>query len=477
MGIIIKDGSTNNLAEVDSNNNLKVNLPLILSGSGYAVAVAEVDNGEFTGSKLLRQFDVDYDYRLRSSNDRIVWQDNFSHAILNTSRYLGVTSTMTISMGGGFLNLNAGNATATGNVARVQTYRTFPIYMTYPLYVDLKIKFSAAFQTSSFIEFGLGYAATTLTPTDGVFFRVAGGSLWGVRNYGGYEQSTKIDFIPTIGAVDQYSITITIDGVKFWINNSLMGLIENPVDIPNPVRSASLPLLLRNYNLGVPTVAVQLNIAQVSISIGDLKMDKDWASSMVGNGQGSISAPDGQTVAQLANSTNSTAPALSSLSNTTPTYAATILGGQFYFNAAAASENDYALFGYLNPAGTSAIAGKNLYVTGVRIETVNSGATIATTSTLMQWGVGVGCTAVSLNTADSNGSGTRGPRRIPIGVQSFAVGTPSGGSADRPIDVKFHSPLIVEQGTYFHVILKMPIATATAGQAFRGTCMISGYFE
>ena len=185
----------------------------------------------------------------------------------------------------------------------------------------------------------------------------------------------------------------------------------------------------------------------------------------------------GQTVAQLANSTNSTAPAISSLSNTTPTYAATILGGQFYFNSAASSESDYALFAYLNPAGTAAIPGKNLYITGIRIETVNSGATIATTSTLMQWGVGVGCTAASLNTGDSNGSGTRGPRRIPIGVQSFAVGTPSGGAPDRPIDVKFHSPLMVEQGTYFHVILKMPIATATAGQAFRGMCMINGYFE
>jgi hypothetical protein len=104
------------------------------------------------------------------------------------------------------------------------------------------------------------------------------------------------------------------------------------------------------------------------------------------------------------------------------------------------------------------------------------GAAVATTAHLLQWSLGVGSTAVSLATVDAGTNGGRAPRRIPLGVQSLPVATPIGGAATA-IDVKFDAPLHVAAGTFFHVIVKLPVGTATASQIIRGLVMVNGYFE
>ena len=475
MSVIIKGGTSNILADVDSNNNLKVNLPIILSGAGYASIVGENDDGAVTGVKVVRPVDVSQDYRLRASLDKISWQDTFNHTLLNTSKYIGVTNTQTITVASGFLNLNAGSSVASAAVSRVQTFKTFSLFNTYPLYVDFKIKFSQAFQASNVMEFGLGYAATTATPTDGVFFRVVGGQLIGVINNAGAEFTTSNLYTPVVNTVVHYAITIGQDLVSFWANDVRIGYINVPSSLGAPCQSNSLPLLLRNYNSGTVTTAIQMNVAQFGISLADMDSGKDWATTMVTNGQSAISAPDGQTPAYTANIVNITAPVSATLSNTTAGYAT--LGGQFQFAAVAGSETDYALFAYLNPAATAAVPGKNLIITGVRIDTFNTVATIATTPTTLQWSIGVGGTAVTLLTTDSSTAGTRAARRLALGVQSLPIGTVAGGNCDRNIDVKFTSPLMVEPGTYCHIILKMPVSTNTATQIIRGVVMINGYFE
>ena len=116
MSVIIRGATSNTLADVDQNGNLKVNLPTILSGAGYVSIVSEVDAGDVTGVRLQRQSDASQDYRTRVGMDKILWQDTFSHTILNTSKYAGVTSTQTITLAGGFLNMNAGSSVASGAV-------------------------------------------------------------------------------------------------------------------------------------------------------------------------------------------------------------------------------------------------------------------------------------------------------------------------------------------------------------------------
>ena len=479
MSTIIKGGTSNILADVDSNNNLKVNLPTTLSAAGYTSIVGEIDNGSITGTKLIRPVDVSQDYRLRTGIDKILWMDTFNHVVLNNSKYIGVTSTMTITVGSGFLNLNAGNAVASGNVARVQTFKSFSLFNTYPLYVDFKAKFSFALQANSVIEFGLGLATGVAAPTDGVFFRAVGGQLNGVINNNGAETSITNIHTPVAGTVYHYAITIGQDKCTFWVNDDMIGYINTPTGLGAPCQSNALPLLIRNYNNGTPVTAVQLNIAQLGITLGDMDSGKDWNTVMVTNGQSSINAPDGTAAAAAgtytANIVNSAAPASATLANTTAGYAT--LGGQFQFAAVAGAETDYALFAYLNPVATAAIPGKTLVITGVRIDTFNTVVAVATTPTVLQWSIGIGGTAVTLATADSVTAGTRAARRLGLGVQAMPVATAAGGMADKTIDIKFASPLMVEAGSYCHIILKMPVATATATEVIRGLVIVNGYFE
>ena len=479
MSVILKGGTSNVLADVDSNNNLKVNLPTVLSGAGYVLTAGEVDNGAITGTKIIRQMDVSQDYRLRTGIDKILWQDTYNHGVLNNSKYIGVTSVQTITIANGFLNLNAGNSVTATNVSRVQTFKTFSIFNTYPLYVDFKAKFSATLQANSVIEFGLGYATGVAAPTDGVFFRAVGGQLNAVVNNNGSETSSANIYVPAANVVYHYAITIGQDKCTFWVNDNIVATVNTPTGLGAASQSNALPLLLRNYNSGIVTSAIQLNIAQLGITLGDMDSGKDWGTSMVTNGQSSISAPDGQAAVlagtYTANIVNNTAPSSIPLSNTTAGYAT--LGGQFQFAAVGGAETDYALFVYLNPAGTAAIPGKTLLITGVKIDTFNTVVAVATTATVLQWAIGIGGTAVTLLTADSVTAGTRAARRLGLGVQAMPIGTAIGGMASPSIDTKFTAPLMVEAGSYCHIILKMPIATATINEIIRGLVIINGYWE
>lgn len=479
MSVIIKGGTSNILADVDSNNNLKVNMPTTLSATGYVTMVAEPDSGTITGSKLRRALDASQDYRLRTGIDKVIWQDTFNHGVLNNSKYLGVTNVQTIVLASGFMSLNAGLSVASAAVSRVQTFKTFSLFNSFPVIFNIRAKFSANFQSNNVIEYGFGYAATTVAPTDGVFFRVVGGILLGVINNNGSETTAITGFVPTVGAVDEYTIIIGQDRTEFWINNILRATIITPTGLGAPCMSNSLPLLFRNYNSGVVSSAIQFSVAQTSISLGDMDSGKDWSSMMVTNGQSSINTTDGQAAVAAgtytSNNVNITAPVSATLANATAGYAT--LGGQFQFAAVAGAETDYALFAYLNPAGTAIIPGKTLVITGVRIDTFNTVAAVAGTSTVLQWSIGVGGTAVTLLTVDSATAGTRATRRLNLGTQVFLVGAAAGANCDRNIDVKFPSPLMVEAGTYCHIILKMPIATATATEIIRGVVMINGYFE
>ena len=479
MSVIIKGGVSNILADVDSSNNLKVNLPTVLSAAGYSISVGEVDDGLVTGTKLLRPMDVSQDYRLRTGIDKIIWQDTFNHAVLNNAKYNAGTATMTITLANGFLNLNAGNAVAATNVALIRTFKHFSLFNTYPLYFDIKAKFSSTLQANSVIEFGLVLATGTAAPTDGIFFRASGGQLNAVINNNGAEVIIPNIHTPQANVVYHYAITIGQDKCTFWANDSIVATIPTPVGLGSPCQSNSLPLLLRNYNSGAVSTAVQLNIAQLGISLGDMDSGKEWGTTMVTNGQSSISAPDGSAAVaagtQTANIVNITAPASATLANATAGYAT--LGGQFQFLAVVGAETDYALFAYLNPAATAAIPGKTLVVTGVKIDTFVAVVPIATTATVLQWTIGVGGTGVTLLTADSVVSGTRAARRLGLGIQSMVTGTTVGSVASPTIDAKFTSPLMVESGTYLHIILKMPISTATATQIIRGLVSINGYWE
>ena len=142
--------------------------------------------------------------------------------------------------------------------------------------------------------------------------------------------------------------------------------------------------------------------------------------------------------------------------------------------APAGAETDFAIFGFQVPAAAAGSMNRNLLVRKIRISAINIGAAVATTATVIAWGVGVGSSGASLATAE--GATTRAPRRLPIGMQSWVVGAAIGAQApDIELDCS-DAPLLVEPGTYLHIIARVVIGTATASQQIRGTVSVVGQF-
>ncbi len=188
----------------------------------------------------------------------------------------------------------------------------------------------------------------------------------------------------------------------------------------------------------------------------------------------SITTPPGvATATQTANYVLSSGPTNLTLA-TTGGY--TTLGGQWQAAMVAGAETDYIAFNYQNPAGSATIPGRNLYINSIRIgETFNTAAANAATPINLQWGLGIGCTATTIATADSGTAGTRSPRRVTLGGQVIASGAVIGTMA-AGFSFQMVPPVIVEPATYAQVLLRVFSGTAT-GNTIRGTVTISGNWE
>lgn len=203
--------------------------------------------------------------------------------------------------------------------------------------------------------------------------------------------------------------------------------------------------------------ATQLYVADSTAVALDADQGKPWPDIMAGSGMGSL-VYGNTALTQLANYSNSAAPASATLSNTAGGY--TTLGGQFQFAAVAGAETDYALFAFAVPAGL------NLNVTEITIDTMNTGAAVATTATWLQWfcGEAAGATLASSSF------------RQALGNQVFAIADAIGKQANVIREV-FRTPLFVASGRTFHIGLKMPLGTATASQVIRGIVRVNSYSD
>ena len=485
MGVNIKGGNSGaGLANVSATYELNVVTPQTEENAGFVQLSTEADAGNVLGTRTVIPLEASDDYRLRVGLDQTLYNQSFEGTVVATHMFNQTLSTMTTNQASGYFSLNSGNATANGNHAIFQTRRSFPLYGTYPTYVDMWIREGGFNETNAVSEFGIGFVTTTATPTDGVFFRRNNaGVLRAVVNYAGSETEATIDTtnVTDRGAGTAYSpsecnhylIVIHNDIANFWINDILVASIGCPDSQPSLASSSSQPLFARVYNSGVASGGRRVEIGFLNVSLGDQHNNKPWSHALCGLGQGCYQTQLGTATAQTANWANSAAPASASLSNTVPSYST--LGGQFQFAASATNETDWALFGYLNPAGSNALPGKNLYVTAIRICGLVVTGAAAVNATTFFWATGVGASTATLNTSDA--ATTVSPKRIPLGVQSFLAAAPLGTIASG-FDVQFtDAPLVVPPGTYLHIIVKQLNGAATASLVWRGQVMVNGYFE
>lgn len=272
--------------------------------------------------------------------------------------------------------------------------------------------------------------------------------------------------IPTPNDATLYDIVIVEDQVQFFVDDTLVATVEVPTGLSYPTNAGRLPLFFRVYNgSSSPAQPPALSLGQAIVVQEGCVTGKSWGEVLVSQGQGGYQSPV-TPFAQNANHANSTSPVSATLSNTAAGY--TTLGGRYQFAAVGGAVVDFALFAYQVPAGYQ------FYCTGVSISCAVSGVAVVT-PTLLDWALGLNASAVSLATADTPPT-SWAPRRIPVGLQSFAALAPVAAVAPDIVRV-FTPPLVVDGGRFLHVILQVPNGAATASLIFRGDVMLQGYFE
>jgi hypothetical protein len=475
-GFRIEGNVSGNVAEVDSNNQLKTNLPVVDTNAGFAAMLSEVDDGTVTGSRYVKAPELTEDYRLRVGVDTILFNEQFPGASLNTTLWSQQTTTMTITLSGGNLVLNAGNSVATTVNARVTSYQHFPLIGTFPLWVQICAQFPQTPQTNNVSEWGLGIATGTSAPTDGVFFRLnASGEFRGVVNFNGTEtQSGTLDFATLVGTntVRKFVISCSEETAEFWIDDQLVAEVNAPAAQGVLTSSPNLPVLLRTYNSNTTSAAQQIKVGQVNVSIADAHTSKAWEVQQAGMGRHSSQGQTGQTLGTTANYANSANPTAAVPTNTTAALGSG-LGGQFWETDTLAVTTDGIISSYQNPAGTSTAPGRVLYITRVYIASYVQTA-LTGGPYIAQWSLAYGHTAVSLATTD--GAGTKAPRRIALGIQPVTSGQAISTIVGTPIDINLAVPIVVYPGEFIQTV-KKKVGTAPSAGVIAHVIAFGGFWE
>lgn len=458
MSVIVKSGDSTAVAHVTAEGALRV----AADGTDPALA-GYVKLLDSDGAPILTTENGALDI----SVDALVLYEQVDGNTVNSNVWAVSTSGMTIAQAGGFITLNYGAATTAGAYAVLTSVKQIPMYGHLPLKVTLNVACAGLPQANSTIEAGIGLAAGTAAPTDGCFFRWSPtGEFRAVVSYGGVETvSAALPAIPPFD-VTLVDVVVVEDLVQFLVDDVRVAEVAVPVAQAFPTSAGRLPVFLRVYNSGAsPSAPPVLFLGQMVVTQQALTQYKPWDHVLAALGRGAYQSPVAS-FGQTGNHANSASPSSAALSNTAAGYST--LGGRFQFAAPAGAATDFALFAYQVPAGYQ------LVVNSVAVAAVNLGAAVLLTATVLDWSVAVNASAVSLATAD--GAGTWAPRRVPLGVQAFPAGSAVGAVAAE-VSRQFGTPLVVDSGRFLHVVVQVPVGTATASQVIRGDVCVNGYFE
>ena len=491
-GFRIEGNTSGNVAEVNAGNQLYVTAETDVNTNpgrvGAFRAFYESDSGATTGTAYLKSPEVSDDWRLRVGVDTYLFDDSFNSAAQNTNNWAYTFATLTAAQpGAGTVNFSAVQGTTSAHGAFMRTFQYFPMTTVAPLWYEVTFgQFTAALVSGEVWScgFGLPTAATTL-PTDGVWLQLTSAGLILRQCYNGaFTDSGVIDAIGnyTVGQLYKHSVLVGNNTIEVWKEDVLLYKAGVPVGNGEPFLQGSLPFFMMKHNTGAVSNTNTMRASNICISMADIGTSKPWADQLAGGGGFSGSGQNGHTQGSTAGGFNQTAIATTAAGSNTAANV-TGLGGLGVMTAQAtnvAAAGDMIATSYQNPAATINITGKNLYITGVRISCMNTGAAVATTPTSLIWGLAYGHTAVSLATAETASfatATTHAPRRIPLGMCTAPVGAAVGAMYDRDIVASFGTPIVVRPGEFIATTVRFRVGTATASQELTYTVGFGGYWE
>jgi hypothetical protein len=413
------------------------------------------------------------DGHLINGDRTIMLYDRTEGAAVDTNKWIQTTTTMTITQGTSTIIMNANSTVSLTTGAMHTSHRFLPFINKSGLVMRIRARHTTHF-TNNLIEMGFA------SPTTATASSLVNGAVWRKDGTGQYIPVVSINGSELYGTpISNLTFTASVPNTDFasfeiaiYNNRAVFSIFRTTGEVVNvqsvDITSISttftqthLQGMYRTYNNAATGTAVQLIVDDVSIWMNDFQPGRSWSHALAGMNYSGICSPT--TYLQASNYANSAAPASAALSNTTASY--TTLGGQWQFVAVAGAETDYALFAFTVPSPYS------FYITGVRISAMNTVVAVAGTASVLQWGIGVNSSAVSLATG-----APYTPMKVAIGTQSLPVAAAVGAVANDIVWTPA-TPLVCFPGRFLHVILKCPIGTATATQIIRGTVVIDGYFE
>lgn len=477
-------------ANGDLEGNILTNLPrtkpngdLIGGGeteAGFASMLSESDAGSVTGVRRVFAPEVTGNYRLRVGMDTTMFNEYFPGTVLNSSLWTAPVTTSTVTVTNGLLNLNSAASLASGSVARVSSYRHFPIYTSYSTSPSIQFQFSAVPVSNMVHEWGFAIATGVALPTEGAFLRItATGELIAVLNNNGSElTSAPIDYNATIGVSVTRTLIIYGDTneVVYWIDNICVATIPRPTAAGSVTQSQQLPLMFRSYNTATVTGTAQLmKIGGVNVSLSEMNQTKAWSHVLAGSGGMSYQGQTGQTLGSTALYTNNLAPGAGSVMTNTTSALGSGLGGQFSALPTLAANTDGIMQSYQVPLGTSAAPGKTLYISGVSVQGCVSTVLVGNaTPVIYAYSLAFGHTNVSLATTVSATS--KAPVRKILGYETFAAAA-AVGILGQKVDKDFdRAPVVVQPGEFIQVVAKNIGAVTTTG-VITFLVDIEGYWE
>jgi hypothetical protein len=444
--------------------------PLVLADKATQNATRKIPGIPITGlhRNVPHTLHSDAFGRLEMGHSEPHLQDGFEGATLNTNIWVSSVGTMTTTQAQGQVTMNAAASLASGGHAILTTVRRFPLQPRKTLATRWRSR--ATWFTNGVMEWGFGGPATTVAETnDTCGFRLTGtGQSFLYSKWGANSEATSADLGAPLTLFDEtkyYDIDVSMSYSHVAVRiQEVDGAVVLDARLPIPasqqasIAQSHVGAFTRVYTTGITLTAAQLFHTNFLVETLDMDMHRDAPQLAALTHRGGHVSPTLYT--QTANYANTIAPVSATLSNTVAGYLT--LGGQWQFIAVAGAETDYALFAFTVPTGFT------LLVHGVRISTFNMGAAVATTPTLLQWGLGANGATANLSTGAFH--------RVATGAQSLPVGAAIGAAAAEVVWNRA-SPLITESARVFAVILKMPVATATGSQIVRGTVEIDGFFE
>ena len=467
-------GSTSGLgAEVNASNQLKVvtetNAATNPGNVGGMRMFSENDAGTYLGTASLSSPETSSDYRLRVGMDTILFNENFSALTQNTSQWSYTFNTLTAAQpGAGTVNFGNVQGTTSAHGAFMRTYQYFGLVKSAPLAAEFDMgQFTAALVTNEvfLIGFGLPTAATT-PPTDGVWLQVTSAGVIGVNNYSGSVTQTGV-MLPinslVVGDIAHWIIVCGEDKVEFWYEQELVGTLQVPSAIGQPFQSRTLPFFMMKYNTGNVSNTNTMRVASVAVTLQDLQTTKPWAHQMALAGHSGYLGQDGHTHGKTSLWANNTPPTAVPLSNTTPPFVG--LGGIAAFLPTLTVNNDGIIFSYQNPVPSINSPGRNLIITGIKVQGVT---TVALTGgpVILAYAIAFGHTAASLATTEtaSFATGTtHAPRIVPIGIEAWAAAAPVATEGQGTAIISFDSPIVVRPGEFVQIIARNMGTVTTAG--------------